>query len=207
MARIVPTACLMSLVLVAPAFAQTSSPSQSNASALTNSGTMGVPPNHTVSKDDRDFLNKAAQDNEGEIRLCLLAEARAKNPAVKAFARLMVDDHTLLGMQGDRVMHELHVPIPTDLSEQDKQRLDKLQALHGAAFDTQFMSMQVADRRHDISEYAKTERSTGDENVRAMTQGTLPILHQHLALAEAVDHAIGGHDGQQAAGNPPQHKG
>ena len=42
---------------------------------------------------DQNFLSAAAEDSQAEIQLCLVAEKRATNPALKAFARLMVDDH------------------------------------------------------------------------------------------------------------------
>ena len=46
-----------------------------------------------LSAEDKRFLRYAAEDNQAEIGICLLAEKRAQSNAVKAFARLMVDDH------------------------------------------------------------------------------------------------------------------
>jgi hypothetical protein len=38
------------------------------------------------SLDDKSFLNFAAEDNQAEIQLCLLAKEEAKSDAVRAFA-------------------------------------------------------------------------------------------------------------------------
>lgn len=67
--------------LATPAFAQT------QASAA---------PAQPLSSQDKQFLSTAAEDNHAEIEAALLAETKADNLAVKAFSRLMVDDHTMI---------------------------------------------------------------------------------------------------------------
>jgi putative membrane protein len=49
-----------------------------------------------ASEDDKQFLSMAAQSDMDEIKLSQLAESKASNPQVKAFARKMVADHTML---------------------------------------------------------------------------------------------------------------
>jgi hypothetical protein len=69
--------------------------------------------------------------------------------------------------------------------------------MHGGSFDVRYMHDQIAIHHHAISSYQREERSTtGDEAIRALTQAALPVLRQHLALAQAVDHAINGESGQ-----------
>lgn len=51
-------------------------------------GTLGA-----LDEADQNFLSSAAEDSQTEIELCLVAKKRATNLALKAFARLMVDDH------------------------------------------------------------------------------------------------------------------
>jgi putative membrane protein len=46
-----------------------------------------------LSEQDKQLLSYAAEDNQAEIQLCLLAEEEANDLALKAFARLMVNDH------------------------------------------------------------------------------------------------------------------
>lgn len=47
-----------------------------------------------VTDDDKKFLAMAAQSDQNEIALSQLAEQKATNPAVKAFAEKMVKEHT-----------------------------------------------------------------------------------------------------------------
>lgn len=52
-----------------------------------------------LSQKDRAFLRYAAKVNRDEIQLCRYAAEKAQSPAIKAFARLMVQDHSGVGVQ------------------------------------------------------------------------------------------------------------
>lgn len=65
-------------------------PAQSHTSPTFGAGRQA---NQPLSPQDMQWLHYAATDNQGEIQECLLAEKHAQSLAVKAFARLMVDDH------------------------------------------------------------------------------------------------------------------
>jgi putative membrane protein len=56
----------------------------------------GLIPNkaRAQSDDDKKFLAMAAQSDKNEIALSKLAEQKATNPAVKAFAEKMITEHT-----------------------------------------------------------------------------------------------------------------
>ncbi|PPQ40615.1 DUF4142 domain-containing protein [Rhodoblastus acidophilus] len=52
-----------------------------------------------LSEKDRAFLRYVAKVNRDEIELCRYAADKAQAPAIKAFARLMVQDHSGVGAQ------------------------------------------------------------------------------------------------------------
>jgi putative membrane protein len=187
MNRILPAACLMLLGLTAPGLA---AGTEAPAAASTQPGTA-----QAVSQRDRDFLDHAAKDNQGEIRLCLLAEKRAEAPAVKAFARLMVDDHVAIESQLASVLDRLGVSVSDDVTHEDRDTMQKLTPLHGRAFDERFLQAQIKDHQGDLRTFDQERQATDNEAVRAFTETTRPILAQHLALARAV--ARGGEDGAQ----------
>lgn len=203
MKRIAAAAFVAPLIIAVPAMAQspnTNNPAETNASSLTNSGAMGVPPNHFVSKQDRQFLEQMAKDNQGEIRVSVLGEMEARNPAVKAFARLMVDDHNFLESEIAHTASGLQQTLPTGISDRSEKSLQKLFTLKGGDFDVQFMHDQIAMHQAVIGKVRSEERSTGDQAMRALTETALPILQQHLQLAQDVNTAIQG-GGQPQAQN------
>src|SRR4051812_9428759 len=52
------------------------------------------PAGKTLSKSDREFVDKAALGNLLEVNLGQVALQRAESPDVKRFAQRMIDDHT-----------------------------------------------------------------------------------------------------------------
>lgn len=199
MNRLTAAACLTCLMFALPAMAQSNNPSETNASSLTNSGAMAAPPNHYVDKTDRKFLDHAAKDDQGEIRLSLLSEKDARNPAVKAFARLAVNDANVLTSEIAWAADQLQQPAGGGISQQADKALQKLRTLKGGHFDVQYMQDQIALYQKAIRRFGREERSTGDQSMRAVTQTALPILRQDLHLAQDVNNAI------QSAGQQPPH--
>ena len=52
---------------------------------------------------DRDFINDQLEDGDAEVRLGRLADERATNADVKAFGRMMVEEHTMAGTELKRI--------------------------------------------------------------------------------------------------------
>ena len=140
----------------------------------------------TTSPQDAKWLTYAAHDNQGEIQICLLAEKRAQNPAGKAFARLMVDDHVQIESELAAVKPNEATSLPNDVGEDAGKTLSRLEGLHGAAFDRAFIEAQIKDHSNDLQKFAAEEASTKDPDIRRFALLTSPVLQQHLALAKAV---------------------
>ncbi len=144
-----------------------------------------------MSQPDQQFLSYAAEDNQAEIALCLLAEKRAVSPAVKAFARLMVDDHVEIESRLAAAADVQKAKLPEGVGEEGKKTHDKLDPLSGDAFDAAFIKAQIKDHGNDIKRFEQQASSTKNKNLRRFASETGPILEQHLALAQAVQSAMG----------------
>lgn len=180
----------VSIALGGPAMAQGGTPSPSvppAASASPRSGQQGG-----SAQPDRDFLSYVAQDNQGEIQLCLLAEKKARNPALKAFARLMVDDHVQIESQLAALAGTMQVTLPNDVGEESRRTLAQLEPQSGDVFDRNFLDHQVDDHGHDLDRFRKEADATRNGDVKHFAEITMPILRQHLELAKAVQARIGG---------------
>ncbi len=91
-----------------------------------------------VSDDDKQFLAKAAQSDVNEIKLSQLAEEKASNPAVKAFAQKMVTEHNKLSASMKPFADSWGLTAPTDLDDDHEQEYAKLNGLSGADFDKEY---------------------------------------------------------------------
>lgn len=140
-----------------------------------------------LSQEDREFLNYAAQDNQAEIQLCLLAEKQSRSPAVKAFARLMVNDHVAIESRLAAVLDGLNLRVSNGVGEDGQRTLEDLEPLWGAQFDREFMRAQIKDHADDIDRFNDEIGSTENGAVRSFASETVDILGQHRELAKAVE--------------------
>src|SRR6202046_4590625 len=85
--------------------------------------------------DDRKFLAMAAQSDQNEIALSQLAEQKATDPAVKAFAEKMVTEHTQMSATMKPFADSWGLTLPTGPDPDHQKELDKLNGLSGNDFD------------------------------------------------------------------------
>ncbi len=182
MARLLAFASIVPLLIGCPALAQSGGSTQSE-------GGQNVP-SQQVGEQDRSWLDYAATDNQGEIEASLLAEKRAQSLAVKAFVRLMVDDHVQIESRLAAVLNALSADAPNGPGQDNAKKISDLNRLHGADFDRRFMQEQIKDHREDIQKFSDEIGSTRSDDIKRFATETLPLLKQHLALAEAVQASL-----------------
>jgi putative membrane protein len=136
-----------------------------------------------LSEHDRQFFTEAAHGGMAEVEMGRLATERASNPAVKQFGQRMVDDHTRANNELKQLAARKGVTLPTALDSEQRDKLDRLSKLSGAAFDREYMKEMVADHDKDVEEFQKESERATDPDVKAFASKTLPMLQQHLELA------------------------
>lgn len=140
----------------------------------------------TLNQSEKRFLDFAAQVNQSEIQGGLDAEKKADALAVRAFARLMVLDHMELESQLAAIATENGVELPNEPSEQAKEQMATLQKLNGAKFDAQYMQHMVQGHEQAVQKFKAESGEAQSRPVEAVVSATLPLIEQHLALAQAV---------------------
>ena len=139
-----------------------------------------------ISQSDKEFLNFAAKVNQSEILGGLAAEKKADAPAVRAFARLMVLDHMELESQLAGIAAENGVELTSEASEEAQQGMAHLQTMSGSKFDAAFMQDMVEGHQQAVEKFKAKKGKAQAQPVDAVVTATLPILEQHLALAQVV---------------------
>lgn len=142
-------------------------------------------PSHaqTVTDDDKKFLATAAQSDTNEIALSKLAEQKAMNPAVKAFATKMVKEHTMMtnSMKPFGTAWSMNPPVGPDSDA--KQEWDKLNKLSGKDFDKEYIDHMVSDHATALDKFQDEAKSTKDAKFRAVVlKGkTMVAAHKNMA--------------------------
>lgn len=177
----------------APSTAATPAPSSDMSGAAATSGTglrtssSGTGSATPLAAADSQFVTKAAEGGQFEVEIGKLAADKATDPNVKAFAQMLVDDHTAANDRLRQIASGHNLALPASLPDDMKKEIDQLSKLSGAKFDKQFVKMVgIKDHHHDIAEFEKASRSAQSADVKDFAASTLPTLKKHLDAAEKL---------------------
>lgn len=136
-----------------------------------------------TSDDDKQFLATASQSDINEIKLSQLAENKASNPAVKAFARKMVSEHKKLSASMKPFADSWGMTLPTDLDDDHQKTYARLNGLSGADFDKEYMEQMVNDHSKALDAFTEEVKDTKDMKFKtAVLKGkTVVAAHKNMA--------------------------
>ncbi|WP_437658112.1 DUF4142 domain-containing protein [Sorangium sp. So ce1182] len=146
----------------------------------------------TLSKSDREFVEKAALGGLLEVRLGQLAQQRASSPDVKSFGQRMIDDHGAVNKRLAELAQRKGVLVPQELDQKHREKVDKLSKKTGAEFDRAYMSDMVDDHEDDVEEFEEAAKEVKDADLKGFAAATLPKLREHLALARQINGKVKG---------------
>ncbi|HVG27965.1 MAG TPA: DUF4142 domain-containing protein [Acidobacteriaceae bacterium] len=133
--------------------------------------------------DDKKFLAKASQANFDEVKLGEFAQSKATNPAVKAFAKKMVTDHTMLDKKMKPFATSWGINPPTGLSPDAQKMYDKLKDKSGADFDKEYISEMADDHGHDLDEFTTEVKDTKDAKFKTAVEQGKSVVAAHKNMA------------------------
>jgi putative membrane protein len=149
-----------------------------------------------VQNDDQVLAVLHASD-VGEIVAGTYAQEHATDPSVKAFAMMMVSEHTKLDEEGNRLGQQIHATstLPdstlTQILRADSSALHA--AADGPAFDRTYISQQVAahQRTLDVVD-ASLPRAKNAQLKTALQSQVRPAVTRHLAQARQIQARLSG---------------
>jgi putative membrane protein len=143
-----------------------------------------VPALAVVSGADKTFATEAAHGGLAEVQMGQLALQKASSPQVKEFAQRMVTDHTQANQDLMQLGKSENLTLPTQLDAKHKSEMDRLSAMSGNAFDAAYMQHMVQDHKKTVADFQKQAQSGSDPALKTFAQKYLPIIQQHLQMAE-----------------------
>jgi putative membrane protein len=146
---------------------------------------------------DHGFIQSAADAGLAEVQLGKLAQERAANQSVVAFARRMVDDHSRANDELKRLAAKKGITLPSRPDATHEAARDRLAKLSGPAFDRAYMEMMTTDHNQAVEDFRHASRSNPDADVRAFASRTLPTLEEHQTEARRIQKTV-------ALGGSPQ---
>jgi putative membrane protein len=132
---------------------------------------------------DRMFVVNAEKSNLKERFLGRLALERSHNDDVKAYAKMLVDDHSAALKNLVDLMDQKGMSQPTTLPEAREEALDKFKGLTGSAFDQKFVDLMIQDHEKAVNTFKQEASAAQDNDVRKYASDLLPTLEKHLQKA------------------------
>jgi putative membrane protein len=140
---------------------------------------------------DQQFLKNAAQGGMAEVELGQLAEKNASSSTVKQFGQRMVTDHSRLNEQTKAVAAQKNVTLPTSMNSEDQAEYRDLSSKTGSDFDKAYIRDMLKDHNKDIEEFRHEANAGNDPDIKALAAKALPVLEEHLRLAENAAKQLG----------------
>ena len=151
---------------------------------------MGVTTGNLHRKDAK-FMVMAASSNNLELQLSQLAQQKANSRAVRDFAAMMVEHHTMAAQQMKTLLSSKGASVPdTALLPMHRLQMESVTGAQGADFDKAYMRIMVDAHEEDLDEYEDETTDAKDADIRAFTTRMLPILRTHYTRAKEVRNQV-----------------
>lgn len=131
--------------------------------------------------------------DQGEVQLGRLAEKKATNPQVKAFAREMVSDHEKL-LAADKKLAAKTKAVPDttngDVKDLMNHARDEVKDLTdkaaGADWDKNYMDKAIDDHKNVLGKLQDAAKNTTDPDAKKALEAATGKVQEHLTKAQDI---------------------
>lgn len=142
-----------------------------------------------LSEDENMFIQQAAAGGMLEVELANQALQKSKNPKVKAFAQMMVTDHSNANLELQKVAENKGLKLPATFPAEQQKHLDMMKEFADRGFDRQYMEMMESDHVATLALFRKAAQY-GDIDIKNFAAKTIPVLEKHHKEATVLNEEI-----------------
>ena len=135
------------------------------------------------------LLRDAIQGNLAAIQMGQLAQEKAQNPEVKAFAATVMVDHWASNEQAEKAAKQIGITIPTEPSSSQKLNYQHMSKLSDKALDRALVAEMIVFYKAIIPRFKNEAKKTNDP-VGIFAHEELPRLQEHLDAAQKLQPKI-----------------
>lgn len=159
----------------------------------TGMGAAAAPSASRLAAPDLHFVLAAAGTDLYEIQASQMAMSRATTPAVRNYAQMLVNHHTMTSNELKGIVSAKGVTPPTTLPADKAAKIAQLSRLQGHDFEREYIRMTgVQDHQAAIGIFDNASRTLADPDLRNFAVKGLPILRQHLKAAQDIAGTMAG---------------
>lgn len=143
----------------------------------------------SIAPEETEFIQLAAVGGMMEVEAGNMALQKSKNDQVKAFAKMMVTDHTKANADLQRIASAKGLNLPATFPAEQQKHIDVLQEQSDRGFDRMYMEMMVSDHIKTLELFRQGAKAK-DADIRTFASQTLPVLEGHYKEANALNTSI-----------------
>ncbi|MEH6664125.1 MAG: DUF4142 domain-containing protein [Brevundimonas sp.] len=156
----------------------------------TSAGMAGGQPQMATASAPMEYVRMAGASDLYEIRSSALVLETTQDPALRRFARMMVDHHTHTTRQVTEAARTAGLtPPPPALDPRKAEMIARLQSATSAARDELYLSQQMTVHDQALALHSGYARSGEEPALRAAAAGAVPVIEQHIAELQRLDDA------------------
>ena len=137
--------------------------------------------------DDAEFAVEAANGGMAEVALSKIAEEKATDPKVKAFAKQMVTDHTKANKELKALASAKNITLPSAPNEEKQKAAADLGGKSGSDFDKAYISQMKKDHDKTVKLFEDAQKEVKDAELKAFIDKTLPVIKAHAEHVKSLD--------------------
>jgi putative membrane protein len=128
------------------------------------------------------FVPAAAIADMYEVEAGKIAAERAKDPKIKAFGQMMVQDHTATtaGLKDALAKSGLSITPPTEMDDRRKGMVQNLRAAGDSDFDMAYLHQQLAAHLEALTLHKGYADHGDNDALKAAAAKTAPKVQMHL---------------------------
>jgi len=132
------------------------------------------------------FIKSGEESTLASVKASGLAIANSKNQKVIQFAKLMIDDHTMLADDFKKLRTDNFIADSVVISPMHQQIIDDLDLKKAGAFDKAYIQLVINDHTEQIALYKTTAKDMKNTSLADFATKMLPGLQAHLDTAKLI---------------------
>jgi putative membrane protein len=136
------------------------------------------------------FVSNASQSDMYEIQAAQIAEKRSKNPEIKAFARMMIKDHTASTKAMTPLVAAAGKAPADKLDDRRQGFIDNLNKASDADFDKTYVDQQVAAHKEALDLMNGYAKDGSDAGLKGGAAKIAPTVQMHLDKITAIQASL-----------------
>jgi putative membrane protein len=140
---------------------------------------------------DQTFIKEAAQGGLMEVQAGQLAQRQGQSSEIKQLGQRLAQDHSKANAELMQIAQTKGITLEKTLDAKHKTHLQELSAKQGAEFDKTFAKQALKHHKKSISKFEKASEQSQDLQLKGFAQKTIPVLREHLRMAQSAARAVG----------------